>query len=306
MRLVRSKRLYLTVDIETYRRHIESLQESITDYCREMRSRVKVIRGDEAGLTAEEENKLKETLNRIENEIYTQCENEYKIRTNINRIISPSLSLGQELQIWEEMRNEEWKKIEEDKNSSRLFFSLYDDMLRTDINGKDVFELLPIFRRLYMTSNWKPFFEECVRYKFYYMKIVELKNEKKKQQLLENNKELDEVRGYVDNMKGLDWKSPATKEDITAFMEALYSEDKFISLIKKAPKIGVANIIGYLVGNRYLKSQPKPISEQVFGDDKQVDSINHGKNGKSVSEEFRVLKDTLDSFKDKYIEGVKE
>lgn len=208
------------------------------------------------------------------------------------------LTMEDLLPILQKMEDEAWEDIK--KDNCGILSECTDMLMASKI------DLFPIFRLLYMRSDWKPFLEACIKYKWCQDKIVELKNEKKKQQLLENNKELDEVRGYVDNMKGLDWKSPATKENITALMEALYSEDKFISLIKKPPKIGVANIIGYLVGNRYLKSQPKPISEQVFGDDKQVDSINHGKYGKSVSEEFRVLKETLDSFKDKYIEGVKE
>jgi len=149
--------------------HIYILLEKIRDYLHDIRRRDidKAFLGTAYSLTDEEKSKLTATLGRIKKRCFLDCGHDYSERYAENLLSEEQKS---QLQILKEMQNEAIEKIKEDEHFKSIFLA------NLDKDSRDI-DIFSIFCRLYMTSDWKPFLEACIKFRWCDERIAEQSKE---------------------------------------------------------------------------------------------------------------------------------
>lgn len=149
--------------------HIYILLEKIRDYLYDIRRRDidKAFFGPAYSLTDEEKSKLTATLERIEKQCVLDCGRDYSERYVENLLSEEQKS---QLQILKEIQNEAIEKIKEDEHFKSIFLA------NLDKDSRDI-DIFSIFCRLYMTSDWKPFLEACIKFRWCDERIAEQSKE---------------------------------------------------------------------------------------------------------------------------------
>lgn len=128
---------------------------------------------------------------------------------------------------------------------------------------------------------------------------------------------LDEIIGIL--QKG-NWKQPATAENITLLLNAVFGKDtsllddsdadeceKMWALVEGGVGdrmvIMPANLAGYFAEENLLAGSPKEISNALFGNGNQANNINKG-NSKRCSTAFKVIIPFLKKYIDKIIRQI--
>jgi len=118
-----------------------------------------------------------------------------------------------------------------------------------------------------------------------------------------------------------DWQSPATCENVRAWLSTLFGGDTarldkedvegtraFRDFFKGGKagadtdrvQVSMANILGYLMSYQLLSGGQKQISTEFFGNDGQVNNINKGRNGEA-RQAFRDLIPLMDKYRERVI-----
>lgn len=112
---------------------------------------------------------------------------------------------------------------------------------------------------------------------------------------------LERLLNYVEKA---DWQNPANSENIKAFVTKLFDHREFRDFFKEGRgsrvEVSMANILGYLKRYNLLAGTPTSISNDVFGNDKQVNNINKGMNHEG-NQNFKDLLPLMDKYRQELI-----
>lgn len=115
---------------------------------------------------------------------------------------------------------------------------------------------------------------------------------------------LGSLLNYVEKA---DWQKPANSENVKKFITKLFEHREFRDFFKEGRgaktgrvEVSVANILGYLKDYNLLAGSPKKISNDVFGNEGQVNNINKGMNNDG-NKKFKDLLPLMDEYRQKFI-----
>jgi hypothetical protein len=231
------------------------------------------------------------------------------------------LAINQELLTCDDVKQEHWNEIEREQmeDNGELMYRIYtscstDDFF--DFSKPDVVQsIIP-----HLTpDNVKIFYYIIVRrsiiqsemYPKLKAQLEERLNEDREQQMNEEQVELNMARlSKLDDIIGIlqrgNWKQPATTENITLFLNTVFGKDtshlddgdvwesnKMWALIESGrgdrTKIVSANLAGFFADENLLNGTSKEISNELFGNNNQINSINDGKkNNRSIAFENTI------------------
>ena len=262
-----------SIDTDDWRYHIDLLKEEMCEYIDNMR-----LGRD---FTPDEENSLRESLVEIETEEIKKVEGDFDFRLRKSNLLKDGKTT---LDILNEMQDEARVKASEKKDLGEIFYKNY---------SRD--DLFPIFRRLYMRSDWKPFLEACIKFRWCDEKIAELNKEEEKASL--ESHEPGPVHETEEEMETMvQGSNDDVPEETIAAVMACFRQNgneninkreealKFIRQVKERTPKEVGVLIGELVEKKLLsdvechKKLWKPLHDAGFYEEGVKNWNKHIKN----------------------------